>query len=196
MKTTFRVIAALAFVAANADAAHAQWLLTPFAGVTAAGETGYFDPDDAARRSKLIAGASMARVWGRFGAEVEIASVPGFFTRGDDGLIASSGLLVMSGNAVMNLPRLGPIRPYALAGLGAVRASIEDVGNVFPVHEWQPAVTAGVGALVPFSGRVSLRADARFTATRRSDGAESSIGFGETYVDLWRLTAGLAIRVR
>ena len=196
MSTVRRVLLALLFVCGAANGAHANWLLTPFAGVTFGGDTGFFDPDDAASRSKLAIGASVTRMWGRFGAEAEVVSVPGFFTGGDDGLITSSGVLGVTGNAIVNLPKFGRIRPYVLAGLGAVRVTIEDVGDVFPVSEWQPALTAGAGVLVPLSGRFSVRADGRFTGSRTAKSDADASVFGDTYVEYWRVTAGLAIAIR
>jgi opacity protein-like surface antigen len=191
-----RALLTLLFVCAHANGAFAGWVFTPFVGVTAGGETGFFDPDDAARRSKLAIGASATYAWGRFAAEAEVFSVPGFFTRGDDGLIASSGVLGVSGNAIVTLPAFRRVHPYALAGLGAVRVRIKDVGDVFPVSEWQPALTAGAGALVPLSGRFSLRADARFTVSRTVKDVPVTTGFADTYVEFWRISAGLAIALR
>jgi hypothetical protein len=73
---------------------------------------------------------------------------------------------------------------------------MRDTADVFSVSEWQPVLNVGAGLLVPVTGRFSVRGDARYTLSRRADGADSSIGFGQTYVDLWRVTAGLAIALR
>lgn len=193
MRASILALCVIAAVLGTARPSHADWLLAPFAGVTAGGRTGYFDPDDAASRSKPAFGVAITRVWGRFGVEGELAGVPGFFTADEGGLISSSSLLSLSGNAVAKLPSLGGLNPYAVAGVGAIRVRMQDAADVFSVSEWQPALTAGGGVLVPVTGRFSVRGDARYTRSRRGNGAGSSIGFGETYVDLWRLTAGLAL---
>jgi opacity protein-like surface antigen len=179
----------------QARPAQAGWLLTPFAGV-ASGRTGYFNPDDAAKRIHPSFGVAVTKMWGRWGVEGDIAAVPAFFTGPGEGLITSSGVLSVSANGVLGLPALGRVRPYATAGLGAVRVTMEDAADLFPTSEWQPAMNAGAGVMVPVSGRMSLRGDARVLFTRRGDGSESPIGFGDTYVDLWRVTAGLAIAIR
>lgn len=183
----------IAAVLGTARPTRADWLLTPFAGLTAGGRTGYFDPDDAASRSKPAFGVAVTRVWGRFGVEGELAGVPGLFTASEPGLITSSSLLSVSGNAMAKLPSLGSIEPYAVAGVGAIRIRMQDTADVFSVLEWQPVLNVGAGLLVPVTGRFSVRGDARYTFSRRGNGADSSIGFGETYVDFWRLTAGLAL---
>jgi hypothetical protein len=51
----------------------------------------------------------------------------------------------------------------------------------------------GVAASAHSLGRLSLGADARYFRSRRRDGADSSIGFGETYVDFWRVSARLSL---
>jgi opacity protein-like surface antigen len=181
---------------ATAQPARADWFLTPFAGVTASGRTGYFDPDAAVSRTKPVVGTALTRTWRRFAAEGELALVPNFFTAGDGGLITSSSLLSLSGNAIVNLPSLAGVTPYAVAGAGVVRVQIRHTADVFSVSEWQPVLNVGAGLLVPVAGRFSLRGDARYTLSRRGEGADSSIGFGQTYVDLWRVTAGLAIALR
>ena len=183
----------MAAVLGTARPACADWLVTPFAGMTAGGRTGYFDPDDAASRSKPAFGVAVTRAWGRFGVEGELARVPGLFTADEGGLIASRSLLSVSGSAIANLPSLGRLKPYAVAGVGAIRVRIQDTGDVFSVSEWQPVLNVGAGLLVPVTGRFSLRGDARYTFSRRGDGASSSIGFGATYLDFWRVTAGLAL---
>ena len=180
----------------TAQPARADWLLIPFAGVTAGGRTGYFDPDAAVSRTKPVVGVAVTRTWRRFAAEGELALVPNFFTAGDGQLITSSSLLSLSGNAIVNLPSLAGLRPYAVAGAGVVRVQMEHTADIFSVSEWRPVLNVGAGLLVPVAGRLSLRGDARYTVSRRRDGAESSIGFGQTYVDFWRVTAGLAIALR
>jgi hypothetical protein len=57
-------------------------------------------------------------------------------------------------------------------------------------------VNAGAGVLVRVNSHFSVRGDARYTFSRRGDGAASSIGFGTTYVDFWRLSAGITISLR
>lgn len=194
MRRIFLAACSLVCVIAPARPACAEWLLTPFTGVTARASTGFFDPDDAARRTKIAAGIAVSKAWRRVALEVEIGIIPGFFSGGDaDALITSSRLLTMTASAVAPLPRLGPVRPYGVAGLGAVRVSMRDAADVFPVAEWQPVLDIGGGAMVPISRRIGAGIDARYFWSRRGDGSESSIGFGNTYVQFWRISARMTI---
>ena len=192
MRASVRALCVVAAVLGSAGPARAEWFLTPFAGITAGGRTGYFDPDDAVSQTKPTFGVAVTRAWVRLAVEGEVAAVPGFFTAGEAGLITSSSLLCMSGNVIITLPGPGGLKPYAVAGLGAIRVRMQDAGDVFSVSEWQPLFNVGGGLLVPVTGRLSVRGDVRYTFSRRSDGAGSTIGFGTTYVYFWRVSAGLA----
>jgi hypothetical protein len=152
-----RVMCVALVLIGHATPAAADWLLIPFAGITAAGSTGYFDPDDAVSRSKPVLGISVVRTWRRFALEGGLAFVPGFFSAGDDGLITSSNVVTLTGSAILNLPLLGRVQPYVAAGAGAVRVNIRDQADVFPVSEWKPALDAGAGLLVRMTGRFSVR---------------------------------------
>jgi opacity protein-like surface antigen len=193
MRTGIRALCVVAAVLGSARPVSAEWLLTPFIGLTAGGRTGYFDPDDAVSRTKPAFGVAVTRVWGRFAAEGEIAGVPGFFTAGDGGLITSSSLLSVSGNVIITQPFLSGLKPYAVAGIGAIHVRVQDTADVFSVSEWQPLFTLGGGVLVPVTRHLRVRGDARYRFSRRSDGAGSTIGFGTLYVDFWRISAGVSV---
>src|SRR5687768_320485 len=95
------VFAALCLLTSPAfvQPAEAQWSVTPSAGVALRGRSGYFDPDDAARRRKLVLGLAASRTWRRFGVEAEVARVSGFLTgRGDAAIITSSSIHTATGN--------------------------------------------------------------------------------------------------
>ena len=195
MRTRIVIAAAsLLTVLASERPAHAQWSLTPSVGVTARTSSGYFDPDDAVARRKIVLGLAVSRTWRRFGVEVEATQIPDFFNgRNDDALITNSRVRTLMGNLVVTLPRTGPVRPYAVVGAGGVHVRMRDLADVFPVNEWQLMFDAGAGAMVPAGRRLSFGADARYFRSRRGDGAGSSIGFGETFVNFWRVSARMSI---
>ena len=194
MRKSFLAALCLLTLPVFVQPAQAQWFVTPSAGVALRGRTGYFDPDDAARRRKFVFGVAVARKWRRFGVEAEVARVGGFLTgRGDTALITSSRIHTVTGNLIVNLPRVGPVRPHALLGLGAVHVSARDVADLFPVSEWQLVFDVGAGVQVPASGRLSFGADARYFRSRRGAGSSSSIGFGDTFVDFVRLSATMTV---
>ncbi len=172
----------------------AEWRFVPFAGVAGGAKTGYFDPDGAVKEPRVVVGAAVEKNWNRLALDVEFADVPGVFTgKGEDRIITNSNVLLLSGNLIVNLPGLGRVTPYAVGGMGALHVSIRDEAEVFPVSVWQPAVIAGGGMAIRIRPRFSLRADFRYTRSRRAEGAESSIGFGTTYLDFWRSSIGIAL---
>jgi opacity protein-like surface antigen len=190
---TTAVVAAL--LAAPVPAA-AQWQVTPAAGLTVGARTGHFDPDDVAEQSKMVIGLAIAKTWGRFGVEADAAAVPGFFSGDGDAIITSSRVTTVTGNFVARLPGLGRLRPYAVAGVGAVHVRMRDVADVFPTSEWQMVFDAGAGVMVPAGRRISVGADARYFRSQRAEPGESAVGFGNTFVDFWRVTARVSITVR
>jgi len=192
MRAPIRVLCVVAAVLGSTGPARAEWFITPFAGFTAGGRTGYFDPGDAVSQTKPAFGVAVTKAWRRFGIEGEVGAVPGFFTAGDTGLITSSSLLCVSGNGIITLPSLGRLKPYAVGGIGAIRVRMQDAADVFSVSEWQPVLNVGGGLLVPVTARMSVRGDVRYRFSRRGDGAASTIGFGTTFVDFWHVSAGLA----
>jgi hypothetical protein len=184
-------------VHAQTTPAIADWQLTPFIGATSGASTGYFDPDNAVSSTKLAIGGAVSRRWRRFSIEGEVANVPAFFTgEGEGTIVTSSNVLSLTGNLMAELPGIGRVRPYAVGGLGAMRVKIRDAADIFPVSGWHPAGNVGAGVLVRLAPRVGLRTDVRYIRSRRDDGAESSIGFGTTYLDFWRTSVGLAIALR
>jgi opacity protein-like surface antigen len=188
------IVFVLTLVAGGQQPVFADWRLVPFVGVAAGARTGYFDPDDAAKETRLVVGAAVGKDWNRLAVDVESAYVPGVFTgNGEDRVITNSSALLLSGNLMTNLPRIGRVTPYVLAGIGALHVRIRDEAGVFPVSAWEPAVTAGGGMAIRIRSRFSLRADVRYTRSRRAPGAESSIGFGTTYLDFWRSSLGMAL---
>jgi opacity protein-like surface antigen len=174
----------------------AQWSVTPSAGVAVRGRTGYFDPDDAAARRKLVLALAVSRIGRRFGVEAEVAHVGGFLTgRGDTALITRSNVQTVTGSLIVNLAHAGPFRTYAAVGAGGVRVSAHDVADLFPVSEWQLMFNVGAGVQISASRRFSFSADARYFRSRRGDGSSSSIGFGDTFVDFVRLTGRMTIAI-
>ncbi len=190
----FIAAACLMTLLAATRPAEAQWLITPSVGVTARASSGFFDPDDAAARRKIVLAVALSRTWRRFGIEVEGAQIPDFLSgRGDNAIITASRVRTIMGNLVVNLPRTGPLRPYAVAGLGGAHVTMSDVADVFPVSEWLLMFDAGAGVMVPAGRRIAVGADARYFRSRPGDGTASSIGFGETFVNFWRVSARMTI---
>jgi opacity protein-like surface antigen len=103
-----------------ATTARAQSFISPLIGFDFGGDancpnvTGCED-------KRLNYGVALGRMGSVFGFEEEFAYAKDFF--GTAPTLNSSVLTVMSN--VMLVPKIGPIRPYALAGLGLIKTHVE-----------------------------------------------------------------------
>src|SRR6516165_1420065 len=111
---------AFILVAGWAGTARAQGYLAPFIGFNFGGDANC--PQIAGSQDKrLNFGIGIGRMGNVFGFEEEFAYAKDFF--GTAPTLNSSVLTVMSN--VMFVPNIGPIRPYALAGLGLIKTHVE-----------------------------------------------------------------------
>ena len=74
-------------------------------------------------------GVNAALLGDVFGVEVDLGDSPGFFQSGNTNLVPKSRVTTLTGNFVLSLPRHMTeytLRPYFVAGGGAMRVRIED----------------------------------------------------------------------
>jgi opacity protein-like surface antigen len=112
----------LAFILSVGWAAtsRAQSFVSPFIGFNFGGDANC--PNiTGCEEKRLNFGVSLGRMGSVFGFEEEFAYAKDFF--GTAPTLNSSVLTVMSN--VMLVPNIGPIRPYALAGLGLIKTKVE-----------------------------------------------------------------------
>jgi Outer membrane protein beta-barrel domain len=181
------VAAALALVldAGSPRAAHADWLLTPYLGVTFGGDT---------PKQQVNYGLSAAFLGGGiFGVEFDAAMTPNFFDS-DSGLVDDSNVSTLMANLMVAAPAGAPLRPYASGGAGIIRSKATSVGNFFDLEDNSFGVNLGGGVLAQVGTRVGIRGDIRyFRALQDSDGG------GDFDLDLagfnfWRGTLGVTFR--
>jgi hypothetical protein len=177
--------------------AHADWLVTPFVGLTFSGNTTYLvEPDGLGK--KLTVGGSLTRIDdGPFGFEVDFGYVSRFFERDvPRPTIDRSTLTTLTGNAILIVPRRvtrESLRPYVVGGLGLMHAGFEYVSNVFPrVDSNLLAFDAGGGAIGAITERSSLRFDLRYFKSLTEDA--EAVSFEATRISFWRATVGISIR--
>jgi opacity protein-like surface antigen len=112
----------LAFILSIGWAAtsRAQGFISPFIGFNFGGDANC--PNiTGCEEKRLNFGVSLGKMGSVFGFEEEFAYAKDFF--GTAPTLNSSVLTVMSN--VMFVPRIGPIRPYGLAGLGLIKTHVE-----------------------------------------------------------------------
>ena len=85
----------LALSAPAAAQVSPEWQVRPFIGVTFGGSTTLNDPDHAVGGANLALGVGASLLGNVFGVEGELSHAPGFFQKGDAGLVSSASRRVM-----------------------------------------------------------------------------------------------------
>jgi opacity protein-like surface antigen len=171
--------------------ARADWLLTPFAGVTFGG---------AADNEHVSYGGSIGYMGaGVIGFEVDFGYTPEFFAADDDDLdlVSDSNVTTLMANLLVGVPIGGDnasVRPYVSGGAGLLRSNVTDVDDLFTVANNDFGVNVGGGVMAFFNDHVGLRADVRYfrTLTDPEEDNEFDIDFGG--FNFWRATAGLTFK--
>lgn len=172
--------------------ASADILLTPFAGVS------FLDDNN----DKLSYGVGLS-LGGLIGIEGEL----GRTTLGEidiSGTPVDLSANVTTGmvNLVVRFPT-GPLQPYAIAGLGVIRASgdvdVDFIGSVLSVSGKTFGMNYGGGIYLFPSQSIGIRADLRYfrsVGDLTLDDLDDLIGFDLPIpdFDFWRLTGGLTFR--
>jgi hypothetical protein len=182
-------------VLAGGRAGAAERQIRPFAGATFAGSTPFLDLEGAAGKLHPAIGVSAVFIGELFGAEVEVADVPGFLEAGDQHLVLYSRVTTLTGNLVVAAPhRLTEysLRPYFVAGGGLMRVRTTTSLGVFDVSNLTPSFDVGVGALAFVTNRAGVSWDIRrfqslFDTTART-------GFDGDHLSFWRATMAVVIR--
>jgi len=192
-----RVSAALAagilLIGSRATAAERQ--IRPYVGATFAGVTPFPDLEVAAGKTHPTIGIGAVFLGELFGADIDVADVPGFLEAGDKHLVLHSRITTICGNVVLAAPhRLTEysIRPYIVAGGGMMRIRETTSLGVFDVSSVTPAFDVGVGAVAFVTNRAGVSWDVRRFQSFRDEKVRT--GFGEGHLSFWRATMAVVIR--
>jgi hypothetical protein len=110
----------LALIVCAPTFARAQGFVSPFIGYDFGGDASCPQITNCEDK-KLNVGVSLGTMGSILGFEEELAYAKDFFGTAP-GL--SSSVLTLMSNAMI-IPRIGPVRPYALAGLGLIKTHVE-----------------------------------------------------------------------
>jgi opacity protein-like surface antigen len=149
----------LSFVVASAMPAAAQGYISPFLGFDFGGNSGC--PEITGCEDKRLNwGVGLGALGNVFGFEWEFGYANNFFGEAE-GL--ESSVLTVMGNA-MFVPDIGPVRPYALAGLGLIKTNIETLtpGEVLTSDNNNFGWNLGGGLMIFFGDNVGIRGDIRY----------------------------------
>lgn len=161
--------------------AFADGLITPFVGVTFGGDT------TTNQDTYGISIAGMAA--GVFGFELDAARTGRVF--GDESASIDGALTTVMGNLLVGAP-LGPVRPYAIGGLGLIRTSASGL-VLGDAAQTELGVDVGAGVMGFFSNHVGARVDVRYFRTV-TGGETASLDFDLGDVDFWRASVGATLR--
>jgi hypothetical protein len=175
---------------ASSAPAHAQWQVSPFVGVI-------YDRDEANCQFVIVCDKNLSQ-WGIavagminvFGFEEELVSTPQLL---NSAVINESGLVTFFSNLLVAFPT-GPVRPYAVVGIGPAWSHAQFINNqVESQTNW--AWDVGGGLNVFFIRALAVRGDIRHVRTL---GDLTLVNFRARIrtapLDFWRMSAGLTVR--
>ena len=184
---------------ASVTAASAEWIVTPYAGITWGTAATFNDvalsyDDEFAGRASV--GAAAGWNSGPFTVEFDFGYHPGLFAdrkADDDFEFGSSRVMTAMANALWAAPfRFAGLRPYGAGGIGIVRTSIDDEFEIFAVRNTNTAFNVGGGVMRPI-GRYVLRADARYFRTVQEQLPEREVDVALGQLRFWRFSGGLTM---
>jgi opacity protein-like surface antigen len=140
-----------------ATSAAAEGFIVPFIGYNFGGDAGagcqqITNCDD----KRVDYGVALGAIGSIIGFEFEFGYTPNFF---GETTTTSSNVLTAMGN-FMIAPKIGPIQPYGLGGVGLIRTSTS--GSVTSGNEGQFGYDVGGGLMAYFSKHVGIRGDVRY----------------------------------
>ena len=158
--------AALFLVVATPGLARADTLLMPFYGVNFGGDSGKTFSSGRESKQQTFGVSAAFFGGGVVGLEADFAHSPDFFGKTDAG---GSSVSTFMGNLVLAVPFGGQqgfgVRPYFLAGAGALRSSSDIEGIFDQGSENSIAWNTGGGVLMFFGDNYGVRFDIRYIKT-------------------------------
>ena len=190
-------------LAGSAVPASADWLLTPYLGLTFGksadfGDVGDFEDNFEKRMTFGLSAAWMGA--GIIGFEADLGSTPNFFetTGGDANFeFGDNNVTTLMGNLVLAAPiggTTGPgFRPYGSAGVGLLRTNVSTDGLFDDLSQNELGFNIGGGAHAFFGDNIGLRGDLRyFRALQKGDDGGSDLDLSN--FSFWRGTLGVTFR--
>lgn len=184
-----------------ATTASADWLVTPYAGIswrTAArfNDAALFYDDEFT--SRLLFGGAVTWMKGSLGFEFDFGYQPQIFKdRSQDDFFewGDSRVMTMMANVsyAPEFLRFGGVRPFGSGGVGVISTFVEDP-QVVTVESTDLAVNAGGGVSVPVGSRLEIRGDMRYFRTLEDNQPDREIDVALGKLHFWRTTFGLTIR--
>ena len=140
----------------NPREAAAQGFISPFIGYNFSGDAGCPQITNCEDK-KTDWGVSFGALGSVVGFEAELGYTKNFF---GESSAQTSNVLTFMGN-LMLAPKIGPVQPYGVVGLGLIRTAVE-VTAISSSDTNQLGWDGGGGVIVFFSQHVGVRGDVRY----------------------------------
>lgn len=183
------IFATLVWIGGPREAA-AQGFISPFIGYNFSGDAGCPQITNC-NDKKTDWGVAFGALGSVVGFEAELGYTKNFF---GESTAQTSNVLTFMGN-VMLAPKIGPIQPYGLVGLGLIRTAVE-VTALSSNDTNQLGWDGGGGVIVFFSQHVGVRGDVRyFRSFEILDFSNfPNIGFNQTKLNYGRVAAAAVFK--
>lgn len=181
-------VLALALIVGAPTHARAQAFVSPFIGYDFGGDAGCPQITNCENK-KLNFGVSLGTTGRVLGFEEELAYAKDFFGTAPS---LSSNVLTLMSNAMI-IPKIGPVRPYALAGLGLIKTHVEFTpSSVLTSNNNNLGWDVGGGVAAFFGAHAGVRGDIRYFHAFQDLNA---LGFtlGDMKLDFGRASVGLVL---
>jgi opacity protein-like surface antigen len=150
-------LVAIAFLGAATEA-RAQGFISPMFGVDFGGDAGclHFDSCKDKKTNYSVGFGALGTI---IGVEGEVAYAPDFFGASDS---LSSSVMTAMGNVLL-APKIGPVRPYALVGVGLMKSHVElTTTSLFTTNDNTFGWDIGGGLMAFLAPHVGIRGDLRY----------------------------------
>ena len=195
------MISALSLVLLPASAqAQSGWFFSPFIGGNFGGNAdfGDFPDDDDAVERRMDFGATLGWNPSVVGFEIDLGYSPNFFenTAGDLNFeFGDNNVTTLMGNVLISAPPGTGIRPYASAGLGLIRSSVQSATGLFnDLTANDLGMNFGGGLNAQFNDSVGIRGDVRYFRSLQDNEADNDFDLSFGSFDFWRGSVGLTFR--
>jgi opacity protein-like surface antigen len=205
LKNVGRTALLLLFLVGAATPAAADWLLTPYLGVTFGGSADFGNVGDLGDNFEKKVAYGVNAAWmgaGAIGFEIDFGTTPNFYesTFGtNDFDWGDSNVTTLMANLIVGAPIGGQsgfgFRPYGSAGLGLIRSNVSSLGFFDDLSTNELGFNLGGGTHVFFSDNVGLRGDIRyFRGLEGGDDDDDFLDLKARDLDFWRGTLGVTFR--
>ena len=165
----------------------AQTFISPFIGFNFGGDSGC-PAATVCDDENTSFGVAVGKLGGIGGGEVEVGYARNFFGEVQG---ADNSVMTLVFNVIIG-PRIGPVRPFVLGGLGIIKSRVEfaegrplDSGNEFGCN-------IGGGLMLMFSDRLGVRGDLRWFKSV-SENQIQALSLESTRLGFSRASGGVVI---